>query len=79
MRRPACSTTDKAVGAAVLAFLATIAGALLDGSFALVATLGVAVGTGLAAGLAVYRIPYYPSERRRLRRMRRGRRPPGAP
>lgn len=64
-------TPDKALGAAVLAFLATLAGALLDGSLAW-ATLPVALGAGIAAGLTVYRIPRTrprrPLGRRRHRR-----------
>lgn len=68
-------TPDKAVLGAVLAFLATLAGALLEGTFTL-ATLGVALGAGLAAGVAVYRMPYYRRHPRRLRRRhRRHRRP----
>lgn len=64
-------TPDKAIAAGVLMFLATIAGALLEGTFTL-ATLGVALGAGLAGALAVYRVPYFAEDRRRLRR--RGRR-----
>lgn len=67
-------TIDKALTAAVLAFLATLAGALLEGTLGL-ATIGVALGTGLAAGIATWRAPYF-RERRSGRRRRRHRRHP---
>lgn len=66
-------TPDKALGAGLLAALAVLAGALLEGTFTL-DVLGVAAGAGIAAGLAVYRIPYQ-RRRRRQRRTDHRRRP----
>lgn len=66
-------TPDKAVAAGVLMFFATVAGALLEGTFTL-ATLGVALGAAIAGALAVYRVPYFRDRPRRLRRRRRHRR-----